>query len=151
MTPDEGLFEIGIKLFVKRGEEFLVLIANNTKKGDFPGGRIGLKDSLFKQEESMRREILEELGDKIKLRVSREPVFTFPYTSKQATQEVLGLAHLAEYVEGEFSLSDEHERFFWCTPEQALPYFESEFLEGLKIFVERYQSLSLGANPIEIG
>lgn len=146
----EGLFEIALKLFVRKGDDFLVLIAGNTKSGDFPGGRMNPHDSLFNREDSMRREITEELGSNIKLRVSREPLFVFPYRSKNETQEVLGLAHVATFEGGEIKLSDEHIDYFWIPTKEALARYECHFLKGLEKYLT-FKDVFVGSNPIVIG
>jgi len=145
----EGLFEVALKLFVRKGDELLVLIAANTKQGDFPGGRMDMTDSLFERENSLRREITEELGGSVSLKVSREPCFIFPYTSKNNTQEVLGLAHVANYEGGEIILSEEHIKMLWLPVEEAVKHYEGDFLKGIEKYLT-FDRLPLGENPISI-
>ncbi|MGE4158020.1 MAG: NUDIX domain-containing protein [Planctomycetota bacterium] len=134
----EQLFEIAIKLFVRHEGRLLVLTAGNTGAGDFPGGRLAPVDSLFDLQSSMKREILEELGSDVRLKVGTKPLFHFPYTSKNDTVEVLGLAHAADWAGGAIRLSDEHTGYQWLQPQDALGHFRDHFLAGLRMYLPHH-------------
>lgn len=135
---EEKLFEIALKLFVRWEGRLLVLTAGNTGAGDFPGGRLAPVDTLFDLRSSMKREIVEELGPDVRLKVSSKPLFQFPYTSKNNTVEVLGLAHAADWAGGEIRLSDEHTGFQWLSPDEALGHYRDHFLAGLRMYLPHH-------------
>ncbi len=107
------MFYVGLKAFVRRGDELLVL-GDPIEGLDFPGGRIqiGELDII----ESLKREVREETGIEVEV---KNPFTTwinvFPPEHKLHGKKVFLVGYECEYISGEVTLSDEHDKFSWVT------------------------------------
>lgn len=110
---EPGLFQISLKLFVVRGGDFLVLRERETGRGDLPGGRLAPSEFYEDWQRSIAREVLEELGPDVRLRVEPDPLFVFPHFILSAGRDALGVAYRADFEGGEIRLSDEHDAYRW--------------------------------------
>ncbi len=125
---EDKLFYVGQKAFIKKGDEVLVL-GDPHKNIDYPGGKIqeGETDLI----ESLKREVREETGLEISV---GEPFATwtnvFPSHHRLAGKTVFLIGYKCEYVSGDTTLSNEHDKFRWVTKENFMdmdngtPYFD---------------------------
>jgi 8-oxo-dGTP diphosphatase len=114
MNEDQTFF-VGQKAFIKKGDELLVL--GDPNEGlDYPGGKIqeGETDLI----ESLKREVREETGLEISV---GEPfatwMNTFPTHHRHGGKKVYLVGYKCEYVSGDVTLSNEHDKFSWVTKE----------------------------------
>jgi 8-oxo-dGTP diphosphatase len=96
-------------------------------KWEFPGGKVEPDES---DERALEREIFEEFGVRIKT-----GSFLARNQYDYGEFEIELIAYHAEYVEGDFSLSD-HDRIQWVRPEQLGRF---DLTEADVIFVEKLQ------------
>jgi len=119
-------FNVGLKAFIKKDEKLLVL-KETEGKWELPGGR-----SLDK---ILLRETREELGEDFKLTV--EHVFhTWIREADKGVDFYLFLVGFkCEYMEGEITLSPEHEDFCWIDKEEIE---QLEFVNTYQEAIEQY-------------
>ncbi len=134
MKEDE-IFYVGQKAFIQKGNETLVL-GDPVEGLDYPGGKVqeGETDLV----ESLKREVREEAGLEISV---GEPFATwfnaFPEGHRLAGKKVFLVAYRCEYVSGEVTLSDEHDKFSWVNKDNF-----KEVDDGTSYFdiLEKYYS-----------
>ncbi len=134
MTP--GFFQISLKVFLMRGNEMLILRDRSSQRGDLPGGRLGEVEIELPFEETVAREMREELGPDLRYSLIREPIFVFPH-KMFAGHPALGIAFLASYEGGPITLSEEHDWMDWVDARAYPP--EPLFVAHLKDAVLRFQ------------
>lgn len=106
---------------------------SSSHEGDLPGGRLNDDELHAPFSESLAREVREELGP-VQFRLLPDPVFIFPHFVKKDGVDALGVAYVAEYLQGNIELSDEHNRFFWASLQKPAPAL---FTDHMKSAVER--------------
>ncbi len=128
------LFELTVKAVIL-SEDGKVLILKRSDsdrtapgKFDLPGGRIEDGENI---EDSLEREIKEELGIEVKI---GPIVNVFDFEKDYQKDENIpihgkGLRFLAYYQCGELKLSNEHESFEWLEIDKAIEKLESEGFE----------------------
>ncbi len=134
---EPGFFQITLKVFLHRGNEFLVLRDRAAQVGDLPGGRISHAEFFQPWGDCVRRELAEELGSDFRYDLNEEPAFIFPHYIISAKTDGLGIAFLAEYLGGEIRLSDEHDDMNWVSAADYNP--DDYFAEHMAAAVRRYQ------------
>ena len=111
MKKDE-LFFIGQKVFVEKDGNVLVLINKRNGEVDFPGGKILDNEDL---ELALRRELEEELGPDIKVKIGG-PVIRWVTTMKYGKnigKRIFLVGFRGEYLSGKINLSSEHSGYKW--------------------------------------
>lgn len=132
MKEDQNYW-VGQKAFIKKGDEVLVL-TDPSEGLDFPGGKI--QEGETDLSKSLQREVMEESGLEINV---GEPFAvwqnSFPAHHKYAGKKVYLVAFKCEYVSGEVTLSDEHNKFRWVSKDN---YKEAD--DGTQYFeiLEKY-------------
>ena len=110
-----GLFQVSQKVFFIKQNQVLVLRDRKSKFGDLPGGRMN-QDEFFKNWiESLKREILEELGNKVVYKIYEEPIFVHKHIVEEDNAPCLIISYIGHFIEGELLLSDEHEYYKWVS------------------------------------
>jgi len=135
MTP--GFFQITQKVFLIRGDDFLVLRDRKTQFGDLPGGRLAANEIYEPLEHAIAREMREELGN-VDYRLQAEPAFLFPHRIQDGGHPALGIAYIAKYLGGDPTLSDEHDWMSWANIREYDP--RPLFCEHMLDAVLRFQS-----------
>ena len=114
----ERKFCIAVKAIIKNEEgKYLVLFKSETeeinpKEIDIPGGRMKFGESA---EESLKREIEEEIGVEIEI-IKPSRIWGFVKNDLH----LVGITFLAKYIGGEFRLSGEHTKYEWIDKEKIL-------------------------------
>lgn len=147
MKKQKDLYQISLKLLLQndRGEILaLKAVDNGSYAGfyDLPGGRIDTDEFETNFSEIIDREVKEELGD-IQYRLEQKPVaigrHRIPAELTTAGKEihVLYLFYTAEYLAGDFKISDEHTGMHWLNLNQIKleEYFKSGILEGVRMLL----------------
>ncbi len=114
----ERKFGVATKAIIKNKEgKYLVIYKSDTEEInpneiDIPGGRMKFGENA---EESLRREVDEEIGIKIKiLKPSRVWGFV------KDNLHLVGITFLTEFVSGGFRLSGEHTNYEWIDKEKII-------------------------------
>ncbi|MBE8398324.1 NUDIX hydrolase, partial [Leptospira borgpetersenii serovar Hardjo-bovis] len=108
-----GFFQITQKLFLRKGDELLILRDRKSGLGDLPGGR--MTDNEFFEDWSlaMQREIEEDSGSQVQIRVSTKPLFIHKHKVNEGNFPCIIIAYHADYLGGDIILSDEHDYISW--------------------------------------
>ncbi|HNH08033.1 MAG TPA: NUDIX hydrolase, partial [Leptospiraceae bacterium] len=64
-----SVFQITQKLFLRKGQKLLVLRDRKSGLGDLPGGRMTEKEFFSDWKESLKRELVEELGSSFSIKI----------------------------------------------------------------------------------
>jgi 8-oxo-dGTP diphosphatase len=116
----DTLYYVGQKAFIKKGEEVLILLKNNTLR--CPGGKVRAGENL---EESLKREIREETGLEATI---GEPFATWTYlyngNHPLAGSNLFLVGYKCEYVSGEVVLNEEHDDYDWVNKDTYTKYKE---------------------------
>lgn len=139
-------FEVSLKLIIKNSTEEILGLkvppAESYMFGyDLPGGRIDEDEVKKTYEDNLRREVREELGEAIKLKIDLHPVAvsTRVYFSerRQLERKFLQVFFAAEYVSGEIKLSSEHADYDWLqiTPQNVREHFSESFAQGIEAYL----------------
>ncbi len=139
LARDYAFYQVAIKVLLRKGDEVLMLRTHDGEL-DYPGGRIDTVEGEVPLMEILAREIREEIGKNVKYKIGR-PLFQFRRFHKQ--KYILQTVYEGEYLGGEPTLSEEHEKWFWLNPkthqfkprefcsreeyEAATKYFREEF------------------------
>lgn len=119
MKRDYGIFQVGLKVMLRKGSKVLLLWMNDDKKWlDLPGGRIDNVEYRTPLEKIIAREIREELGGQVKY-ILGKPLFHFRRArrGKHANPRFVFLVvYDAQWVAGEIKLSPEHSSYQWVDP-----------------------------------
>ena len=119
MKRDYGVFQVGLKILLRKGSRVLLLRMNDDDQWlDLPGGRIDNVEYKAPLERIIAREVKEELGPKVKY-VLGMPLFHFRRARRQKGANpkfVFLVIYDAEWVAGEIKLSFEHSAYEWVDP-----------------------------------
>jgi len=117
---DYAYFQVSVKAILKKDDRILLL---ETPDGyyDFPGGRIDESEIDMNMHDVLNREISEELGDELNFKI-KHLIFTSRrhYNKGNTDYRLIVLYYLAEYVDGDIKLSDEHATSRWIYPSDIL-------------------------------
>jgi 8-oxo-dGTP pyrophosphatase MutT (NUDIX family) len=132
----EGRFQLSQKLFLRRGEQMLILRDQASGVWDLPGGRVSASE-FNDLAGALRRELLEELGDGLQIVVEPRPLLVSPLTVLESGIGVIGVAYEAWLRSGEVRLSAEHDAMEWVRVDTYDP--QCHYVgSGLLPFVECY-------------
>lgn len=134
-----AVYHVGLKILLKKGEEFLFLKSVDKAHIDLPGGRIDDVEHDTPLADILTREVAEELGGEVKYNLGK-PVFQFRRYFESVGRCIFLTAYEAEYVSGEITLSSEHSGYQWITPEKFQEYVEDDFFskEEFRAFQEYF-------------
>lgn len=118
MKRDYGIFQVGLKILLRRGSK--VLFLRDDQGLDLPGGRIDNVEYRTSLEKIVAREVREELGPKLKYLLGN-PIFHFRRArrGKDANpRHVFLVIFDAQWKAGEIKLSFEHSEYTWIDPKK---------------------------------
>ncbi len=140
MKRDFGIFQVGLKILLKKGNKMLVL---RTDDGyvDLPGGRIDNVEYESPVEKTIAREIREELGS-VRYALGR-PLFTYRRYSPKYKARIFVLVYEADYVSGTIRLSNEHISHEWIKI-GTFPFTGKDFVdeEVYRMFKNYFKTIS---------
>lgn len=116
MKRDYGVFQVGLKILLRKGGR--VLLLRDDKGLDLPGGRIDNVEYGTPLEKIIAREVREELGPKLKY-VLGKPLFHFRRVRRLKganPRHVFLVVYDARWMAGEVKLSFEHSEYAWIDP-----------------------------------
>ena len=107
-------FQVGIKAFIMRGGQLLLLRETvEPQWWEIPGGRIDVGEEELQHDEVLKRELREELGTDFLYKIG-SPLLTWvrpPHGERKEYAFLVGIVCIAEG--GEIHLSDEHSELRW--------------------------------------
>ncbi|MDF2546173.1 MAG: hydrolase [Anaerosolibacter sp.] len=124
-------FFFSTKDLIIEDTKFLAMykIIDNKKWWDLPGGRMEFGENA---EETLAREIKEELGVKIK---PIKLIDTWNYMPNEKFQTI-GVIYHCEIISGEISISEEHDGYEWINIDNIEEVFTREaFSERMKSWI----------------
>ncbi len=137
MKRDYGVFQVGLKILLRKGDKVLLLRMNDDDQWlDLPGGRIDNVEYRVPLEKIIAREIREELGPRVRYALGK-PLFCFRRQrhNKDANAKFVFLVvYDAVWKAGDIKLSFEHCAYEWVDTD-AYVLKRSDFGQG-----EEYQS-----------
>lgn len=112
-----------VKTLITKNNTFLAVynFKNNQKLWDLPGGKMEFGETA---EETLKREVFEELGIEI------EPIKvidTWNYMHNTDCQ-ITGIIYFSEMKTDKIRISEEHDGFEWIAFEQIDSFFSKDFL-----------------------
>jgi len=127
----DTMFYVGQKAYIRKGDEVLVLLKDNTLRA--PGGKLRAGEDLI---ESLKREVREETGLEITVGESFAH-WTYLYKDKHplAGSHLFLIGYKCEYVSGEVVLNEEHDGYDWVNKDTYVKYKDNS--ESYRI-LEKY-------------
>lgn len=138
-----ALFHITLKVFLISDNSFLVLRDKDDQHGDLPGGRLDKNEIFLSFSQAIRRELTEELGSNFRYKLRESPLFLFPHYIEKDQQEALGIAFVAELIDGNITLSEEHDQMEWVNIRSYKPetHFTDYLFKAVEHFLRIHRSL----------
>ena len=141
--PQKDFYQISLKVILKNDKNEILILKDLEKSSfagfyDLPGGRIDENEFSTSFPEIINREIKEECGD-IKILLNETPVATGRHLiPKEKEIHVLYLFFEAKLLEGEITISDEHQKYKWIKLDEINPeeIFKSGILEGINMYIK---------------
>ena len=111
-------FEVSLKAFIISDTRILLVQESDTGFWELPGGRIDVGEERVDHAAILAREIAEELGPDVRVRIGSEAV---TWVRQRPTDGVFGLivARVCRFEAGEVKLSDEHTAQRWVTRDET--------------------------------
>lgn len=128
---DNKRFFVALKGAIFNENKFLIIKRSIKARGEhgsweFPGGRMEFGET---PEETLGREVLEEVGLKVEI---KKPLHTWSFFKDENTQ-IVGITYLCKAVSSEVILSEEHVDFAWITFEDIHNYnVKSSIIEQIE-------------------
>ncbi len=143
MERTYATYHVGLKILLRKEDDFLFLRNPVNQRFDLPGGRIDNIEDHVPLADVIAREVKEELGGNIRYELGK-PVFQFRRHFESKGVHVFLTVYEAEYLSGDIELSAEHSDFEWINPKQTElkeQYFinQEEYLAFKEYFENIYQ------------
>ena len=138
---DYMYFQVSVKAIVKDGSKILLL---ETPYGayDFPGGRIDETEKDLDLHEVLKREIQEEIGEKVEFTIGNIAFASKRiYTKNDKENRLVAIFYEVDYKSGKIELSDEHTRYTWVEPQSILnkpkKFMSQDEYNNYKIYLQK--------------
>ena len=119
MTAEFQNFHVGLKAFIAKGDQVLVVREKNGGLWEVPGGRIDVGEEKASVQNVLLREISEELGPNFMI-VINQPFYSW---MRKWTPPQVGYVYLTgfrcAYISGDITISDEHTEARWISREEV--------------------------------
>lgn len=130
-------FHIGLKAFIRKNNALLILRESDRYKSggkwELPGGRIKNTEVNLPLEKVLTRELSEELGDAVKVKIGKV-LFVWKRLT-HPDKKVFLVGFDCSYKAGDIKLSDEHTDFAWIKVKDTKNY---RFVDGYKEVIVNY-------------
>lgn len=117
---NHALYQLATKALLFKGDKILVLV---TPDGylDFPGGRVNESERNVPWADALKREVVEELGESVKINIGKTLfVSKRQYEKEGKTNYVAAIFFECQYVSGDITLSDEHGSHLWLKSDEII-------------------------------
>ena len=147
MKRDYGVFRVGLKIVLHKGDKILFLRDNNeSKTWDWPGGRIDNVEYRTPLEKIIAREVREELGSAVKYFLGK-PIFALRRWTIRDGKKIciFCVFYEAEFISGRIKLSSEHSSYEWIDPKKfrmrRADFGHGDEISGIKkYFAQKYHA-----------
>jgi 8-oxo-dGTP pyrophosphatase MutT (NUDIX family) len=138
---DHGFFQITQKAFIRKGDLLLVMRDKKSGEGDLPGGRMNQNEFFENWIDSLKRELEEELGTSMKLKISEDVVLIHKHRVNLGNYPCVILGYDCEYISGEINISEEHDFFEWVDIKtfKAETFYSEYMLEAVSKYLSRFK------------
>jgi 8-oxo-dGTP diphosphatase len=138
---DHGFFQITQKAFIRKGDLLLVMRDKKSGEGDLPGGRMNQNEFFENWIDSLKRELEEELGTSMILKISEDVVLIHKHRVNLGNHPCVILGYDCEYISGEINISDEHDFFEWVDIKtfKAETFYSEYMLEAVSKYLSRFK------------
>jgi 8-oxo-dGTP pyrophosphatase MutT (NUDIX family) len=117
MKKDYAIYWVAFKILLEKTGKFLFLTTSTRGLLDLPGGRADYNEGEVPLIKILKREIREELGNKVKYLLGNP---LFQYRRYDAVKKIYNLITVygAKYISGPINLSFEHNKYEWVDPKK---------------------------------
>jgi len=137
MAKQHQNFHVGLKVFINKNNSLLIVRESEKYKSggkwELPGGRINQDESNKSLETILKRELSEELGRNLKVKIGKLFSVWRRLTHPDAQIFLVGLNCI--YENGDVKLSDEHIDYAWIKAKEINKY---KFVDGYKKQIVKY-------------
>ncbi|HNF28127.1 MAG TPA: NUDIX hydrolase, partial [Leptospiraceae bacterium] len=107
--------------------------------GDLPGGRMTEKEFFSDWKESLKRELVEELGSSFSIKIHDDIILVHRHRVNADNHPCIILGYEGEFLSGEPVMSDEHDFMEWVDINTYNPenLFSEYMLEAVNIYLRR--------------
>jgi len=140
MKKKYAVYWVAFKILLKKENKFLFLTETSENLLDLPGGRANSDEGEIPLRKIIKREVKEELGDKIKYQLGNS---VFQYRRYNIEKKIYNLitVYEAKYISGPIKLSFEHIKYEWINPKQykfkKKYFFTKEEYEAFKEYFKK--------------
>jgi len=119
MEKDHAVYQVSLKVLIRKGDKVLFLKSANGKYLELPGGRINKFENKISLEKILSREIKEETGNNLIYKLGD---FAFQYRRLRHPGElpIFFTVYEAKYLSGDINLSSEHSGYHWLIPKKYI-------------------------------
>ncbi len=140
MSLDKDWYFVAVKLFLRKGDEFLIT-HDIWDAWDLVGGRLRKQDFSTPLEDVVKRKVSEELGPEVKYKLGK-PVVFFRHEREEAglnneKVRIFAVGYEAEYLDGKIKLGAHHDKMEWVDVKTFKP--EDYFIGGWLAGIQEYQ------------
>lgn len=133
-------YHVGLKILLRKEDEFLFLQPALGSRFDLPGGRISKEERETPLHEILKREVQEELGGALTYHLGPS-IFQYRRYFQPLNLNVFLNVYEANFLSGNILLSPEHKGYQWINPLEFL-LKENHFLSkeeylGFKNYFQR--------------
>lgn len=119
MVNDCAMYQVGLKVLLRKENTVLILRDAQTGHADLPGGRINVSEEHLPLHEIIDREMREELGKEAKYTLGK-PLTQFRRSNLEGDILVFITIYDGLYISGDIILSDEHSTYGWEDPKEVV-------------------------------
>lgn len=140
MNEKKDSYLIAVKVLLRRGSELLIT-HDVFNEWDIPGGRILPTEFETPLQDIVARKMREELGENLEYKLKAPKVFFRHEREEFTTKEkvrIFGIGYEADYVSGEITLGDNHDKYEWVELSDFDPAarFTGGWLKGLQEYIK---------------
>ncbi|MBI2096713.1 MAG: NUDIX domain-containing protein [Candidatus Sungbacteria bacterium] len=133
-------FHVGLKAFVQKGRKLLILQESDRYKSggkwELPGGRIKETESDVSSKDILERELKEECGRTLKVKVGE--IVSVWIRGDHPDAQIFLVGFECKYKSGQPTLSNEHISYAWIEKGDVRKYnFAGGYLESIKEFFKK--------------
>lgn len=142
-TQEKEQWFVAVKMFLRDGENLLILKDIFDDGWDLPGGRIRKNEFETPLPDIVARKMREEVGKEVVYKLNETPKIFFRHERTEAetgeTVRIFAIGYEATYTSGTVTLGKHMDRYEWVDAKifNAKDYFRGGWLKG----VEEYQTL----------
>jgi 8-oxo-dGTP diphosphatase len=137
---NHGFFQITQKLFLRDGNNLLIMKDKKSGFGDLPGGRM-TEDEFFQDWKiSLKRELVEEMGNEFSYEMDSKPFMIHKHRVTEGNHPCIIIGYKGIFKGGKIIISDEHDFLNWVDVKTYNPdqLFADYMLDVVKLYLKEY-------------